>query len=44
MENSVETRAQMFNVEDYLVSKIVRKRNLKGYLDQKLLPKSLIVQ
>ena len=37
MEKSVETRAQMFNVEDYLVSKkIIRKRNLKGYLDQKL--------
>ena len=36
MENSVQTRAQMFNVEDYLVSKIIRKRNLNGYLDQKL--------
>ena len=24
MEKSVETRAQMFNVEDYLVSKIIR--------------------
>ena len=36
MEKSVETRAQMFNVEDYLVSKIIRKRNLRGYLHQKL--------
>lgn len=36
MEKLVETRAQMFNVEDYLVSKIIRKRNLKGYLDRKL--------
>ena len=36
MENSVQTCAQMFNIEDYLVSKIIRKRNLSGYLDQKL--------
>ena len=36
MEKSVETRVQMFNVEDYLVSKIMRKRNLNGHLDQKL--------